>query len=54
MNSVFNEAPPTKKPSMSGCEASSLAFEPVTDPPYKILVDAATAGLTLSLNHFLS
>lgn len=34
MNSGFNEAPPTKNPSMSGLDINSAAFLPVTDPPY--------------------
>ena len=33
-NSGFNEAPPTKNPSISGLDINSTAFLPVTDPPY--------------------
>uniref|UniRef100_A0A0A9D7L0 TIM n=1 Tax=Arundo donax TaxID=35708 RepID=A0A0A9D7L0_ARUDO len=35
MNSGFNEAPPTRKPSTSGCAASSLQFAAVTEPAEK-------------------
>lgn len=31
-NSGFKEAPPTKNPSMSGCDANSLLFPPFTEP----------------------
>jgi len=34
INSGLRDAPPTKKPSMSGWEASSLQLAAVTDPPY--------------------
>lgn len=33
MNSGFNEAPPTKNPSISFSLANSLALPPVTEPP---------------------
>jgi hypothetical protein len=36
-NSGFNDAPPTKNPSMFYLAISSAAFLPVTDPPYIIL-----------------
>jgi len=36
-NSGFNDAPPTKNPSMFGLEINSDAFLAVTDPPYCIL-----------------
>jgi hypothetical protein len=32
MNSGFKEAPPTKNPSTSGCDANSLLFPPFTEP----------------------
>ena len=53
-NSGFKEAPPTKKPSMSGLAANSLQLAAVTDPPYWIRMAAATSAETLSLNHFLN
>lgn len=36
MNSGFSAAPPTKKPSTSGCVPSSLQFSDVTEPTMNI------------------
>ena len=54
MNSGFKEAPPTKNPSISGFLASSLEFEPVTEPPYITRVDCETPSLTFEASHFLN
>ena len=43
-NSGFNEAPPTKKPSTFALSLKSLAFLPLTEPPYKILVFSACSA----------
>lgn len=52
-NSDFNDAPPTKNPSISHSLASSLQFDAVTDPPYIIRVFFETVSFTSSVNHFL-
>ena len=31
-SAATSDAPPTRKPSTSGCDASSLLFEPLTEP----------------------
>mmetsp|Transcript_45132 Transcript_45132/g.109845 ORF Transcript_45132/g.109845 Transcript_45132/m.109845 type:complete len:231 (-) Transcript_45132:393-1085(-) len=43
-NSGFKEAPPTKKPSMSGFSERPGAVFALADPPYKIRVLAATSA----------
>ena len=50
----FNEAPPTKNPSTSPCLMSSAALVSVTEPPYMILVEFATASETFSFNQLLT
>ena len=49
--SGFNDAPPTKNPSISGQVANSLQFEALTEPPYKILKFSDTSADTFSANH---
>jgi len=46
MKEGFNEAPPTKKPSMLGCERSSLQLSGETLPPYWMRTASATSALT--------
>lgn len=46
-NSGLRLAPPTRKPSMSGQLASSLALAAVTEPPYWMRTAPATSGDTL-------
>src|SRR6218665_1513494 len=46
MNSGLSEAPPTKKPSTSGCVASSLQFSDVTEPVIKYKV-TSNADITI-------
>src|SRR6266540_1251971 len=41
-SSAFSEAPPTRPPSTSGQEKSSLALAALTLPPYKIEMASAT------------
>jgi len=43
----FKLAPPTRKPSISGCLASSLQFFSFTEPPYKMRVLSATEEETV-------
>mmetsp|Transcript_60493 Transcript_60493/g.162955 ORF Transcript_60493/g.162955 Transcript_60493/m.162955 type:complete len:252 (-) Transcript_60493:184-939(-) len=43
VNSGLQEAPPTRKPSMSGIEPRSLQFLAFTEPPYKMRTPSATA-----------
>merc|ERR1719474_239344 len=52
--SAFNDAPPTRKPSMSGCAINSSQFAGFTDPPYISRMALDTSSDTLSLNHFLN
>jgi hypothetical protein len=47
----FSEAPPTRKPSMSACLASSLQFFSLTEPPYNIRVFSAASDETSFFNH---
>lgn len=50
-NAGFKLAPPTRKPSISGCFASSLLFFSVTLPPYRIRVFSAASLETSLLSH---
>ena len=50
-NSGFNEAPPTKNPSTSGCTARASALPALAEPPYMMRISLATSGLTLSDIH---
>merc|ERR1712166_200725 len=43
-NSGFIEAPPTRKPSMSGCAESASAFAALAEPPYWMRMPSATAA----------
>ena len=52
-NSGFNDAPPTKKPSMSGLLDNPGAVLPLADPPYKIRVFSATSAPAISPRYFL-
>ena len=45
-NAGFSDAPPTKKPSMSACFASSPLFFSVTLPPYRMRVFSAASAET--------
>ena len=47
----FKLAPPTRKPSMSACLASSLQFFSETLPPYRIRVFSEASGETSFLSH---
>jgi hypothetical protein len=50
-NAGFKLAPPTRKPSISGCLASSLLFFSVTLPPYRIRVFSAASEETSFFSH---
>jgi len=45
-NSGLSEAPPTRKPSTSGCFERSAAFFALAEPPYWIRTASANAVLT--------
>ena len=47
--SAFNDAPPTKAPSMSGWVNSSAAFLSLTEPPYWIITCWATFASNLAI-----
>lgn len=51
-NSGLRLAPPTRNPSMSGHEASSLALAAVTEPPYWMRTAPATSADTFVDNQF--
>uniref|UniRef100_A0A2P2L0Q0 Triosephosphate isomeraseic-like n=1 Tax=Rhizophora mucronata TaxID=61149 RepID=A0A2P2L0Q0_RHIMU len=46
----FKDAPPTRKPSISSCFASSAQLPPFTDPPYITRVFEATSVETFVLS----
>merc|ERR1719327_262390 len=48
LNSGFREAPPTRKPSMSGQADSSGAFLAFAEPPYWMRIIAAQYAETLA------
>mmetsp|Transcript_141994 Transcript_141994/g.453948 ORF Transcript_141994/g.453948 Transcript_141994/m.453948 type:complete len:202 (+) Transcript_141994:203-808(+) len=50
-NSGFKDAPPTRKPSMSGQAESSGAFFAFAEPPYWMRMPAAHSSLTLAAIH---
>merc|ERR1712182_113265 len=44
LNSGLSEAPPTRKPSISGCAESAAAFAALAEPPYWIRMAPATSA----------
>ena len=52
-NSGLSDAPPTKKPSMSGWAIKSAAFLAFADPPYKILTESRASAETFVPSHSL-
>ena len=49
-SSAFRLAPPTRAPSMFGCDSSSPAFEALTLPPYRIRTFSADPSLYRSVS----
>merc|ERR1712182_151841 len=45
LNSGLSEAPPTRKPSISGCAESAAAFAALAEPPYWIRMAPATSPM---------